>query len=129
MEVPQKIKSGSAFCPSDPSSGNLFQETWNTNLKEYTHAYVHGNIIYNCQDMKAAQVSICRWMDKTNMGHLYNRILLGHKKEENFTLCDSMDGSGEHYAKWNKPVGEVNIPYDLTFNWDIINRRKKQTKI
>ena len=24
------------------------------------------------------------------------------KKEENFTLCNSMDGPGEHYAKWNK---------------------------
>ena len=28
------------------------------------------------------------------------------KKEENFTLCDSMDGPGEYYAKWNKPVRE-----------------------
>ena len=24
--------------------------------------------------------------------------------------------------------GEGQIPYDLTFNWNIINRRKKQTK-
>ena len=22
------------------------------------------------------------------------------------TLCDSMDGTGKHYAKWNKPDGE-----------------------
>ena len=28
----------------------------------------------------------------------------------------------------NKPGGEGQIPYDLTFNWNIINRRKKQTK-
>ena len=39
-----------------------------------------------------------------------------------------MDGTGEHYAKWNKPGGEGQIPYDLTFNWNINNRRKKQTK-
>ena len=32
------------------------------------------------------------------------------------TLCDSMDGTGEHYAKWNNPGGEGQIPYDLTFN-------------
>ena len=25
-------------------------------------------------------------------------------KKENFTLCNSMDEPGEHYAKWNKPV-------------------------
>ena len=39
-----------------------------------------------------------------------------------------MDETGEHYAKWNKPDSESEIPYDLTFNWNIINRRKKQTK-
>ena len=27
-----------------------------------------------------------------------------------------------------KPGGERQIPYDLTFNWNIINRRKKKTK-
>ena len=59
--------------------------------------------------MDAAQVSFSRWMDKTTMGHLYSGVLLGHKKEENFTLCNSMDGSGEHYAKWNKPVKERQI--------------------
>ena len=39
-----------------------------------------------------------------------------------------MDGTGEHYAKWNKPGGEGQIPYDLTFTWNIINKRKKETK-
>ena len=27
-----------------------------------------------------------------------------------------------------RPGGEGQIPHDLTFNWNIINRRKKQTK-
>ena len=36
--------------------------------------------------------------------------------------------TGEHYAKWNKAGGEGQIPYDLTFNWNIINRRKNQAK-
>ena len=38
-------------------------------------------------------------MDKIAIVHLHNGILLGCKKEENFTLYDSMDGPGEHYAK------------------------------
>ena len=54
--------------------------------------------------MEAAQVSINRWVDKTTIGHLLNGILLGCKIEENFTLCNSMDGPGEHYARWNEPV-------------------------
>ena len=40
-----------------------------------------------------------------------------------------MDEPGKHYAKWNKPDGEEQIPYDLTFNWNIINKRKKETNI
>ena len=37
-----------------------------------------------------------------------------------------MDGTGVHYAKWNKPGCERQIPYDLTFNWNIINKKKEQ---
>ena len=45
-----------------------------------------------------------------------------HKKEENFTRCDSMDGSGEHYAKWRQ------IPYDFTHMWNLINKLNSQAK-
>ena len=48
------------------------------------------------------------------MVHLHNRVLLGHKKEGNLSLCGSMDGPGEHYAKRKKPVRERQIPYDFT---------------
>ena len=39
-----------------------------------------------------------------------------------------MDVTGEHYAKWNKPGSEGQIPYDLTFKWNIINKTEKHTK-
>ena len=41
---------------------------------------------------------------------------------------NNMDGTGEHYAKWNKPGGERQIPYDLTFNRNLINKTNKQAK-
>ena len=31
-----------------------------------------------------------------------------------FTVCNNMNGPGEHYAKWNKPARERQIPYDFT---------------
>ena len=40
-----------------------------------------------------------------------------------------MDETGEHYAKWKKPGGEDQIPCDLTFNWNIINRKKSKQYI
>ena len=52
-------------------------------------------------------------MEKTTMWHLHNGILLGYKKEECFTLWDSMDETGKH-VKWNKPVRERQIPYGFT---------------
>ena len=39
-----------------------------------------------------------------------------------------MGGTGDYYAKLNKPGGERQIPYDLTFNWNLINKTNKQAK-
>ena len=40
---------------------------------------------------------------------LYNGILHSRKKGGAPTLHNSMNGPGEHYAKWNKPGGERHI--------------------
>ena len=125
MKIPQKIRNGTALWPSNSTSGNLSEETQNTNLKDYKHPYVHYN---NCQDLEAAQMPISRWVDKTTMGHVHNEILIGHNKEEKFTLCDSMDGSGVHYAKWNKPVKERQTPCDSIHIWNLMNEWKQQAK-
>ena len=44
------------------------------------------------------------------------------KKEENCTICSSMDGPGEHYAKENKPIRERQIPYDFTHLWNLMDK-------
>ena len=44
------------------------------------------------------------------MVHLPNGILCSREKEGAAALHDSMDGTGEHYGKWNKPGGERQIP-------------------
>ena len=50
------------------------------------------------------------------------------RKKELLSFCNSMDGTGQHYAQWNKPGCERQIPYDLTFNWNLINKTNKQAK-
>ena len=64
---------------------------------------------------------ISRWVDKKAVVHLHNGILFSYKKEESFTFCDSVDGPGKHYAKWNKSVREGQIPYNFTHMWNLIN--------
>ena len=41
---------------------------------------VHSSIIYNSQDMEAIQAPINRWMDKEDVVHIYNEILLSWKR-------------------------------------------------
>ena len=50
------------------------------------------------------------------------------RKKELRPFAHSMEGTGEHYAKWNKPGGEREIPYDLTVNRTLINKMNKQAK-
>ena len=58
MECPQNIKHGSALWPSNSTSGDMSQETQNTNLKEYMHPYVHSSAICNSQAVEATQLPI-----------------------------------------------------------------------
>ena len=37
------------------------------------HPYVYSSIIYNSQNMKAAQVAIDRWMDKEDEVYIYKQ--------------------------------------------------------
>ena len=50
LPVPQKIESGSALLFSNSTSGYIFQEIQNTDLKEYMYPYVHCSVIHNRQD-------------------------------------------------------------------------------
>ena len=49
------------------------------------------------------------------MVYLRNGILRSREKEGAYPFFKSTHGTGEHYAKLNKPGGEGQIPYDLTF--------------
>ena len=56
------------------------------------------------QDMEATLVSTDRKMDKEDVVYIYihNRLLLRHKREQNFGTGSNMCELLRHYAKWNK---------------------------
>ena len=124
MELPENIINGTALWPSDPTSGNISEGTQNTNFKEHKHSYIHCSIIYNHQDMEAAQVPINRWVE-TTVGHLHNEILLSHKKEEkilpfvtvwmdleNIILSEISQSERQKYQ----------IPYNFTHMWNLMSK-------
>ena len=66
-------------------------------------------------------------MDEKTLVPFHNGMLRSGKEEEAPSL-HSMDGTIEHYDKWNKPGSERQIPYDITFKWNLINKTNKQAK-
>ena len=58
-------------------------------------------------------------MDKEDVVHIYNGILLGHKKEWNNAICSNMDGPRDYHTKWSKSERERQISYDTTYMWNL----------
>ena len=77
-----------------------------------------------CKQPKCASVN--EWIKK--LVHLHNGIPHSRKNEGTPTLHDSMDGTGEHYAKWSRLSSEGQIPYDLTYERNISNKTNKWPK-
>ena len=61
---------------SNPTAGHTYQG--NQNWKRHMHPNVHGNTVYNSQDMEATQMSISRRMDKKAVVRIHNGVLLSH---------------------------------------------------
>ena len=48
------------------------------------------------------RLSIDRWMDEENMTHIYNGILLSHKKEQVWLSSSEVDEPRAYYTEWSK---------------------------
>jgi len=53
-------------------------------------------------------------------GILSSAFEMSHlKKEGNPAICNHVDEPQRHYTKWNKPVAERQILYDLSYIWNL----------
>ena len=64
-------------------------------------------------------VCVCVYVYTDTHTLIHNGILLSHKNEWNFGICN-MDGLGGYYAKWNKLGRE--ILYDTSYMWNLKNK-------
>ena len=67
-------------------------------------------------------MSINREMDK-DVVHMYNEILLSHKKEQNNAICRNMDGSRDCHSEWSWTKRQIS--YDIDYMWNL----KKKVKL
>ena len=63
-----------------------------------------------------------RWMDKEDVAHIYNGILLSHKKEGIWVICRDVDGPRDCHTEWSKSEREKQISYIKTYMWSLEKR-------
>ena len=117
MKVPQKTKNRITIWPRNPTTGHIPRE--NHNSKRHMHPSVHCSTIYNSQVMEATSRPINRWMDKEDVVHIYNGILLSHKKERNWVICGDVDGPRVCHTEWSKSEREKQILYINAYMWNL----------
>ena len=54
-----------------------------------------------------------------NAAHIYNGILLSHKKKQNLFICSEVDGPRVCHTEWSKSERAKQIPYANTYIWDL----------
>ena len=112
IKIPQKIKTRTTIQFSNSTSAYVSE--WNEIVTQKDmHPNVHWNIIYSSQDMEAIYVPMDRWMDKEEWNTTQ------HKKERNNAICSNMDGPRDYHTKWSKSDRERQIPYDITYMWNL----------
>ena len=62
------------------------------------------------------------------MVHIYNEMLLSHKKEWNNAICTNMVGPRGYQTKWSQSDRERQILYDVTYMWNLKNNTNEYTK-
>ena len=58
-------------------------------------------------------------MDKKEVVHIYNGILLRHQKEGNHPNRRNVDATRGYITKGSKSERERQIPYDITNMWNL----------
>ena len=53
------------------------------------------------------------------MAHIYNGIVLSHKKKQNWVIYSEMDGPRVCHTEWSKSEREKQIPYANTYIWNL----------
>ena len=91
---------------SSPITGHISRE--NHNSQRCMHPNVYCSPIYNSEDMELTQMSINRGMDAENVTHMYNGILLIHKKEQ---ICRDVVGPRHSYRLKKARKRKPNIIY------------------
>ena len=136
MEVTKKTKNRATIWSSNPPPGHISGE--NHTLKDTWTTVFTAALFTIAKTWKQSKwPSTEEWIKKMWYLHIYNGILLSHKKEGNNVSCSNIDGPGDCHTKWSKSARERQISYDITYmqnlkkwyKWSYLQNRNRLTDI
>ena len=74
-------------------------------------------------------MSINRGMDKEDVVHKHNGILLSHKEEQNNAICRNINRLRDCHIECNKSDTERQMSYNITYTWSLIKKGYKWTDL
>ena len=94
------------------------------------HPNVHSSIIYNSQGLKQPKCpSVNEWLKKLWYIYMMEYYTAERKKELLPFLTEWVDLESIMLSEISQVVkDESQIPYDLTYKWNLINKTNKQAK-
>ena len=61
-------------------------------------------------------MSCDRWVDKEDVVHIHNGILLSHKNEKYWVICRGMDRASVSHTEWSKSErAKTNTAYECIY--------------
>ena len=125
IEFPQKVKNGTAFWLSNPLLGICPNNHKVPIQKNICNPMFIATLFTIAKVWKQPKCpSVGEWIKK-----LWDICTMEHysaaQRRKSYLLWH-MDESGKYYAKWNKQVRERQIPYDLTYMWNLMSKRETE---
>ena len=100
--------------PAVPLPDNTSQ-SWKQRLDEvFAHLCSYNSTAHSSLHVRETRVSTVGWMAEQNAAYLYDRPLLGFKKEGNSDTCCNTDEPWRRAAQWNKSQKNKQISYNST---------------
>ena len=114
MEVPQKTKYRTTIWSSNPTPEHVSRQNYNS--KRYMHLYVHSSTILQYL-RHGNKLNVCWWMNGLRRCGTY--VQWNATNPWKNAICSNMDGTRDSHIKWNKSERERQIPYDISYMWNL----------
>ena len=108
----KKLKNRVALWSSKPIPGHVTRQNYNS--KRYKHPYIYTSTTHKAKTRRQPNCpSTYEWIKK-----MYTNVY-SHKNERNNAICSNMNGPRDYHTKWSKSDRERQIPYDITYRWNL----------